>query len=98
MTNEKGIGNFLTTLKAFKTQKELHHCLTTLNPIQDGGEQKGPFFFPVTFTNVGISPLNFLTFSFNPFVTLVRIKCQSQIIELEPRPPIKNADFLVKSL
>ena len=28
-------------------------------------------FSPVTSTNVGISPKSFLTFSFNPFVTLV---------------------------
>ena len=47
------------------------------NPIQDGGGQwragqKGPptSFSPVTSTNVGISPQNFLTFSFNPFATL----------------------------
>ena len=38
----------------------------------DGG-QKGPrtSFSPVTSTNVGISAQNFLTFSFNPFATLV---------------------------
>ena len=43
-----------------------------INPIQDGGK-KAPStsFFPVTSTNVGISPQNFLTFSFNPFSTLV---------------------------
>ena len=44
------------------------------NPIQDaGGRQKGPpiSFSSVTSTNVGISPQNFLTFSFNPFATLV---------------------------
>ena len=29
-------------------------------------------FSPVAFTNVGIRPKNFLTFSFNPFVTLIR--------------------------
>ena len=33
VTHEKGIGHFLTTLKAFKTQKELRHYITTLNPI-----------------------------------------------------------------
>ena len=38
-----------------------------------GGGQKDPptSFSPVTSTNVGISPQNFLTFSFNPFATLV---------------------------
>ena len=36
--------------------------------------QKGPptIFSPVTSTNVGISPQNFLTFSFNPFVSLMQ--------------------------
>ena len=44
-----------------------------LNPIQDEGGQKGPpyKFCPVASTNVGISPQNSLTFSFNPFATLV---------------------------
>ena len=39
-----------------------------------GGVQKGPptSFLPVTSTNVGIGPYNFLTFSFNPFATLVQ--------------------------
>ena len=45
------------------------------NPIQDwnGGTQKGPptSFSPVNSTNVGISPKNFVTFTFNPFPTLV---------------------------
>ena len=27
---EKGLGHFLTALKAFKTQKELHRCFTTV--------------------------------------------------------------------
>ena len=45
-----------------------------LNPIQDGGGQKGPpaSFSPVTSTNIGFGPQNFLTFSFNPFATLVQ--------------------------
>ena len=45
------------------------------NPIQDwnGGTQKDrrTSFSPVTSTNVGISPKNFVTFTFNPFPTLV---------------------------
>ena len=28
-------------------------------------------YSPITYTNVGVSPQNFLTFSFNPFATLV---------------------------
>ena len=48
-----------------------------INPIQDrgkGGGQKGPptSFSPVTSTKVGLGPQNFVTFSFNPFPTLVQ--------------------------
>ena len=53
--------------------------LLLLNPIQDEGRgrvrggKKSPLtsFSPVTSTNVGLSPQNFPTFSFNPFATLV---------------------------
>ena len=39
-----------------------------------GGGKKPPpsSFSPVTLTNVGSGPQNFLTFSFNPFATLVQ--------------------------
>ena len=42
----------------------------SINPIEDT-VQRGPLgsFSPVTSTNVGISPQNFLTFNFNPFTT-----------------------------
>ena len=48
----------------------------SVNPIQDGGGvgvKKAPTtsFSLVTSTNVGISSQNLLTFSFNPFPTLV---------------------------
>ena len=40
--------------------------------IQDGGQKRPPIsFFTVTSTNVGISPKNFLIFSFSTFSTLV---------------------------
>ena len=47
--------------------------LDALNPIQDGGEPKGPptRFSSVTSANVEISSQNFQTFSFNPFATLL---------------------------
>ena len=41
---------------------------------EGGGGQGGDAptsFYPVTSTNVGISPQNSLTFSFNPFATMV---------------------------
>ena len=42
------------------------------NPIKDRGQEGAPTsFFPLTCTNEGLSPQNCLTFSFEPFVTLV---------------------------
>ena len=44
------------------------------NPFRMGGggeKAAATSFSPVTSTNVGISLQNFLTFSFNPFATLV---------------------------
>ena len=53
-----------------------------------GGGKKAPAisFSPVTSTNVGFGPQNFLTFSFNPFATLV------QNVKLGPsaRPTLLN--------
>ena len=79
-----------------------------LNPIQDGGGgagQKGPptSFFPVTSTNVGIDPYNFLTFSFDPFATLVQTfkfvpSASPKLLNLNQDHPSKKAIFLVKSL
>ena len=47
--------------------------LYALNLFRIGVGQKGPStsFSSVTSTNAGIRPQNFLTFSFNPFATLV---------------------------
>ena len=51
--------------------KRLEIC-TDINPIQDGGQKDPPSNFPpVPLTNAGISPKIFLTFSFDPFFTLV---------------------------
>ena len=55
-------------------------CYLTLFPIQDGaggggggggGEGSPSSFSPVTSTNVGLNPQNFLIFSFDPFATLM---------------------------
>ena len=55
--------------------KNESYALVLINPIQDGaGGQPPPppiRTSPVTSTNVGISPQNFLTFRYNPFATLV---------------------------
>ena len=56
----------------YASKKELKHA-AGVNPIQDGVGAKRPptSFSPVTSTNLGLSLQNFLTFSFNPFATLV---------------------------
>ena len=50
----------------------IQNWIFLFNPIEDGERQKGcpTDFYPATSTNVGISPKNFLTFIFNPFLTL----------------------------
>ena len=80
------------------------------NPIQDdreggGGCKKAPStsFSPVSSTNVGISPKNFLTFSFNPFARLVNNfkfvpSASSKLSNLNQDHPSKKTVFLVKSL
>ena len=55
-------------------KKRKNKICSQINSIQDCGVgQKGPptSFSPVTSTNVGFSPKNFLVFSFDTFVTLV---------------------------
>ena len=58
-----------------KTADYQYMRLLTLFRIGNGVQKAPPppptNFSPVTSTNVTISPQNFLTFSFNPFATLV---------------------------
>ena len=70
-----------------------------------GGGQKGPpnSFSSVTSTNVGFGPQNLLTFSFNPFSTLVQnlkfaLSARPKLLNLNQDHPSKKAIFLVKSL
>ena len=71
-----------------------------------GGEvQRGPptSFFPVTSTNVRVSPQNFLTFSFIPFATLVKNfkalpSASPKLLNLNQDNPSKKVLFRVKSL
>ena len=79
--------------------------VTFFNPIQDGGAKKVPptSFSPVTSKNVGFGPQNFLTFSVNPFDTLVQNfkfvpSASPKILNLNQDHPSKKAIFLVKSL
>ena len=60
-------------------------------------------FSPVTSTNIGISPQNFLTFSFNSFATLVQNfkaipRASPKLLNLNQDHPSKKVAFLVKSL
>ena len=49
----------------------LQYVPLTLFRMGGGAKDSPTSFSPVTPTNVRISPKNFLTFSFNPFDTLV---------------------------
>ena len=79
-----------------------------LNPIQDGGgggaKRHSPSIFsPVTSTNVGISPQNFLTSSYNPFAILeqnfkVISSASPKLLNFTQDHPSKKVVFLVKSL
>ena len=78
-----------------------------INPIQDEGGAKRPLpptsFPPVTSTNVGIGPKNFLTFSFKPFAALVQNfkflpSSSPKLLNLNQDHPSKNTIFWVKSL
>ena len=70
--------------------------LLTLFRMRDGAGAKRPppikglltSFSPVTFTNVGINPFCHIAVIFQ-----VCTYCQSQIIELDPRPLLKKFGF-----
>ena len=69
-----GISRFLAI--QYPTRQELKMQNTSVvifNLIQNGGKERPALtsFSTVTSTNVEISPKNILTFSFNPFATLV---------------------------
>ena len=77
----------------------------SFHPVQDGGGKKVPptSFPPITSTNVGIRPQSFLTFSFNPFATLVQNfkfvpSASPKLLNLNQDHPSKKAVFWVKSL
>ena len=69
-----------------------------------GGRKAPPTSFsPVTSTNLGFGPQNFLTFSFDPFATLVQNfkfvpGASPKLLNLNLDHLSKKAIFLVKSL
>ena len=73
----------------------------SVNPIQDGGlgaKRPPTSFSPVTSTNVEFGPQNFLTFSFNPFATLVQNfkfvpSASPKLLNLNQDHPSKKSDF-----
>ena len=84
--------------------------LLTLFRMGDGrggegvGTKRPPTSFsPATYTNMVISPQNFLTFSFNSFATLLQSfkfvpSISPKLLNLNQNHPSKKAVFLVKSL
>ena len=54
----------------FRRQYSTCHTLALFS-MRGGAKRPSRQFFPCNSTNVGISPQNFLTFSFHPFATLV---------------------------
>ena len=65
-----------------------------------GGSKKSPptIFFPVTSTNIGFGPQNFLTFSLKPFATLVENgryvpSASPKLLNLNQDHPLKKANF-----
>ena len=79
-------------------------CPLTLFRMRGRGKNSPPTsFFPVTSTNVEFGPQNFLTFSVNPFATLVQnfqfvTSASPKLLNLNQDHPLKKAIFLVKSL
>ena len=109
--NSNRIGSFLTSTHTLFYNCDVHNCpmwcLLCLNPIQsEGGEKpkKHPTnFSPVTSTNVGISPQNFLTFSYNPFATIMLnfkaiTSASPELLNFNQDHPSKKVLSLVKSL
>ena len=73
--------------------------------MDGGGVAKSPpptSFSPVTSFNAGFCPQNLLTFSFNPFATLVENfkivpSASPKLLNLDQDHPSEKAIFLVKS-
>ena len=100
---DKNITEKLQTFTNIIRTNETYRSPLTL--FRMGLGQKGPpiSFSPVTSTNVETSPQNFLTFSFNPFATLmenfkVARSASPKLLNLNRDHPSKKVVFLVKSL
>ena len=83
---------------------ETYRSPLTLFRMGRGAKAPPPISFsPVTSTNVEISPQNILTFSFNPFATLLEnfkvVRSASpKLLNLNQDHPSKKVVFMVKSL
>ena len=82
---------------------EIDKSYESINPIHDWQKGLPTSFSSANSTNRGIKPQNFLTFSFNPFTTLV-YNCKliptasPKLLNLNQDHPSKKVGFLVKSL
>ena len=92
-------------IRALKQALNPGLVLTLFTMGGGGGSKKAPStsFFPVTSTNVGFGPQKFLTFSFNPFATLVQnfnfvLSASPKLFNLNQDHLSKKAIFLIKSL
>ena len=87
-------------LVQYSEKKKEYGVNLFLNSIQEVGTTS---ISPVTSTNIGISPKNFLTFTYNTFVTLAQnLKAISntspKVLNFNQDNPSKKVSFLVKSL
>ena len=71
---KKALFSWNSVILQYFREKLSQKCpFLTLFRMGGGGKPPTPnFFSPVTSTNVGFGPQNFLAFSFNPFATLVQ--------------------------
>ena len=89
-------------------QEKTKKVIGKFNPIQDGDGGKIPplpltSFSTVTSTKERFGPQSFMTFSFNPFATLVQnfkfvSSANPKLLNLNQDHPLRKAIFLVKSL
>ena len=102
---DKNITEKLQTFTNIIRTNETYRSPLTLFRMGRGAKRPPPpiSFSPVTSTIVEISAKNSLTFSFNPFATLVenfKVMCSAspKLLNLNQDHPSKKVVFLVKSL
>ena len=105
------LGAILLTSSVYTSWRSLlnlncgFNMVLLLTLFRMSGAKKAPptSFSPVTPTNVGFGPQDFMTFSFNPFAILVQNfkfvpSASPKLLNLNQDHPSKKAIFLVKPL